>query len=85
MFRNRDLSVIAYANGFTLWHFYAKDDTFEEVSAKDYFKEVAALCNNGDKILVSSSTWYAELIVSKITLAPYGVEAKLLNKVVYDG
>lgn len=83
--RNRDLSVIAYANGFTLWQYYAKDDTFEVISAKDYFKDVAALCNLGDKIMVSSSTWYAELIVSKITMAPYGVETKLLNKVVYDG
>lgn len=34
-FSARDLSVLAYANNFTLWHYTTTD---QDVSAPDYFK-----------------------------------------------
>ena len=35
-FKLRDLSVLAYANGFTLWH-YTSTDTADEVCRDGYF------------------------------------------------
>ena len=39
-FKNRNLSVIAYANGFTLWHYRANDDAIEELEHEDYFSSI---------------------------------------------
>lgn len=53
-FRNRDLSVLAYANGFTLWH-WAGDDPMETVLADGYFNDVHTLMNTGDIIIINST------------------------------
>ena len=53
-FQHRDWSVIAYANGFTLWH-YKSDDTMEQISAGNYFPRGAIqLCATGDIIIVNA-------------------------------
>jgi len=39
MFNNRNFSVIAYANGFTLWH-YRTDDILARVESPKYFDTV---------------------------------------------
>ena len=31
MFLNKNLSVLAYANGFTLWHYMSKEDDLETI------------------------------------------------------
>lgn len=51
MFRNKDLSVIAYANGFTLWQYYT-EDSLETVEVDGYFDEVKRLCATGDIIII---------------------------------
>lgn len=51
-FMNRNLSVIAYANGFTLWH-YKTNDTIAEVQDPTYFARVAVLMNAGDIIIIN--------------------------------
>ena len=53
-FQNKNLSVIAYANGFTLWH-YAANETFAEITASGYFNDVKTLMNNGDIVIVNGS------------------------------
>jgi len=53
-FQNKNLSVIAYANGFTLWH-YAADDTLASISATGYFNSVKTLMNIGDIVIVNGS------------------------------
>ncbi len=53
-FQNKNLSVIAYANGFTLWH-YAADETMSAISASGYFDSVKSLMNNGDVIIINAS------------------------------
>ena len=53
-FKNRNLSVIAYANGFTLWH-YVSDDTIEEIKTVDYFKPVVTLAAFGDIFIINAS------------------------------
>jgi hypothetical protein len=50
----RDLSVLAYANSFTLWHYKSNTDTLAEINADDYFVEAGHL-TKGDIIMVSGS------------------------------
>lgn len=51
-FMNKNLSVIAYANGFTLWH-YKTEDAITEVEDPSYFTRVWMLMNTGDIIIIN--------------------------------
>lgn len=51
----RNLSVLAYANGFTLWHYKAFNTLLAQVSALDYFSDAEDMLTTGDLILVSAS------------------------------
>jgi len=53
-FQNKKLSVIAYANGFTLWH-YVATETLTAISTSGYFNNVATLMNTGDIIIINAS------------------------------
>ena len=52
-FLAKDLSVISYANGFTLWH-YASQDSQQTIVATNYFVAANDMLRNGDMILVNS-------------------------------
>lgn len=53
-FQHKDWSVIAYANGFTLWH-YKSDDTMEQISAEKYFpRSVIQLSATGDIVIMNA-------------------------------
>ena len=45
---SKNLSVLAYANGFTLWH-YATADLAAEVDTAGYFNAAADMLRAGDK------------------------------------
>lgn len=67
-FKNRNFSVIAYANGFTLWHYSTIEDTLEQVCASGYWKDnVAALVNTGDIMIVNAADGTA---FRKVVLTP---------------
>lgn len=51
MFRNKDLSVIAFVNGFTLWQHYT-EDSLETVEVDGYFDKVSHLCATGDIMII---------------------------------
>ena len=53
-FQNKNLSVIAYANGFTLWH-YCAGETLSTITANGYFNNVKTLMNIGDIIIINAS------------------------------
>lgn len=53
-FQNKNLSVIAYANGFTLWH-YTANEAMTTISASAYFDSVKTLMNTGDIIIINAS------------------------------
>ena len=42
-FAIRNLSVLAYANGFTLWHYKAGGDRLSHVEALDFFADDEAI------------------------------------------
>ena len=52
-FKLKDLSVLAYANGFTLWH-YKTDDTDNAVDDTNYFQAAIDMLRVGDMILAST-------------------------------
>jgi len=54
-FQSKDLSVLAYANGFTLWH-YATTDTGADVDTSSYFDEAADMVRVGDMVLANVDT-----------------------------
>lgn len=49
------LSVLAYANGFTLWH-YSTTDTAASADTAGYFNKAADMLRAGDMILANLDT-----------------------------
>lgn len=54
-FAIRSLSVLAYANGFTLWHYKAGQDRLDAVSDAGFFDEAADMLAAGDIMMVSAT------------------------------
>ena len=52
-FQSTDLSVLAYANGFTLWH-YATTDAHTAARVAGYFNAASHLLRVGDMILANT-------------------------------
>lgn len=53
-FTPSDLTVLAYADGYTLWH-YVTDDEAEETRQSGYFEDAREVFRNNDRIEVFSS------------------------------
>lgn len=54
VYKPSDLSVLAYANNFTLWH-YVTEDSFQDVCGPGYFeKAVVGMLRVGDMIVVNA-------------------------------
>ncbi|BAI73122.1 hypothetical protein AZL_024840 [Azospirillum sp. B510] len=51
-YASKDLSVLAYANGFTLWH-YTTADAAADVDTAGYFNGAADLLRVGDMLLAN--------------------------------
>jgi hypothetical protein len=54
-FAIRNLSVLAYANGFTLWHYKAADDAQRTVASEGFFADAGDMLAAGDMVMVSAS------------------------------
>jgi len=54
-FQSKDLSVLAYANGFTLWH-YTTTDTAIIVDTAGYFNAAADMMRVGDMVMSNVDT-----------------------------
>lgn len=54
-YASKDLSVLAYANGFTLWH-YTTTDPHTDVDTTGYFAPAADMLRMGDMILANTDT-----------------------------
>ena len=53
MFLNKNMSVIAYANGFTLWHYKSTQDSLEQIEGAGYFDKIIMLMAIGDIIVIN--------------------------------
>ncbi|RDD61068.1 hypothetical protein [Ferruginivarius sediminum] len=54
-FQARNLSVLAYANGFTLWH-YTSADAAASIDTEGYFNDAAEMLRVGDMVIANTST-----------------------------
>jgi len=54
-FQSKNLSVLAYANGFTLWH-YTTPDPASDLQEEGYFDAASELVRPGDMILFNADT-----------------------------
>jgi len=54
-FSIRNLSVLAYANGFTLWHYKAAADDQNSIGAAGYFNDAGDVLTAGDMVLVAAT------------------------------
>jgi hypothetical protein len=54
-FAIRNLSVLAYANGFTLWHYKTSDDR-ASVETPGYFADAADMLATGDMVMLADET-----------------------------
>ena len=52
---SKNLSVLAYSNGFTLWH-YTTPDTAATVDTSGYFSTASDMVRVGDMILANTDT-----------------------------
>ena len=74
-FAIRDLSVLAYANGFTLWH-YKTVGTLAATAAPGYFAEAADMLASGDIMMLSGADGARMVCVAntgeQVVTAPLG-------------
>ncbi|MDD2876297.1 MAG: hypothetical protein PHT60_03610 [Acidiphilium sp.] len=54
-FSLRNLSVLAYANGFTLWHYRVGDEALTSLDGEEFFSEAGDLIAPGDIVMASGS------------------------------
>ncbi|MCW8915048.1 MAG: hypothetical protein OQK24_04250 [Magnetovibrio sp.] len=54
-YASKDLSVLAYANGFTLWH-YITADAAVDVDTAGYFNTASDMLRVGDIIVANTDT-----------------------------
>ncbi len=63
-FAIRSLSVLAYANGFTLWHYKAGQDHLDAVAGRGFFSYAADMLAAGDIMMVSAADGASVLSVA---------------------
>jgi len=71
------LGVLAYANGFTLWHYNSPQDDRSALAAPNHFARASALLRRDDVILAAGIDGYVMLHVTAaapgaVTVAPIG-------------
>jgi hypothetical protein len=55
-FSLRNLSVLAYANGFTLWHYKTDAESHAAAATQGVFCDAADLMAPGDLVMLSGTT-----------------------------
>ncbi len=75
-FTIRNLSVLAYAQGFTLWHYQGAEDGIDTVASPDFFEDAGDMLAAGDMLLASASdggkVLFATELWGRLRTAPLG-------------
>ena len=61
-FKSANLSVLAYANGFTFWHYKSAEDADGDMVAAGYFDAAADLLRPGDMLALNGAGDSAALV-----------------------
>lgn len=64
-YNSKNLSVLAYSNGFTLWH-YCTEDTMNEVIQTNYFAKAKEILRRNDHIHLNTRDSSALAVVTAI-------------------
>jgi hypothetical protein len=64
-FSNSDLTVLAYADGYTLWH-YVTDDAAEDTKQSGYFEDARDVFRNNDRIEIFSGDTSFDAIITTV-------------------
>ena len=76
-FSIRSLSVLAYANGFTLWHYKTGADPLDAVRRSGFFADAADMLASGDIMMVSANQGASILCIAATERG--GVDAQPLT------
>ena len=68
-FAIRNLSVLAYAQGFTLWHYKGTGQSLERIAGQGFFSPAADMLAAGDMMLVSAPEGGRVLFVAEASEA----------------
>jgi hypothetical protein len=75
-FAIRNLSVLAYAQGFTLWHYKAGAAKLAQVGRSGFFNHAADMFATGDMLMVSAAEggrmFFVTTTADAVTTAPMG-------------
>lgn len=52
-FENKNMAVIAYADGFTMWH-YKTTDLLIDITKPGYFNDILKISNTGDVVIINA-------------------------------
>ncbi len=75
-FAIRNLSVLAYANGFTLWHYRGGADTLAMIGGAGFLNEAGKAMAVGDMVMVNAADGARIL---RVTAAGASVTIATLN------
>ena len=64
-FNIRDLSVLAYANGFTLWHYKAGNDLLADAASDNFFSDASDMMAEGDIVMLSGANGCRVLCIAR--------------------
>ena len=67
MFLNKNMSVIAYANGFTLWQYKTMDPLEDVEECYDYFGKIKTLMAIGDIVIINARDGTAIRAVTELS------------------
>jgi hypothetical protein len=76
-FAIRNLSVLAYAQGFTLWHYKAAGLKLDSTQRPGFFNSAADMITSGDMMLVSAADGGCVLFVAQASETAGIATAKL--------
>lgn len=64
-FQPNDLTVLAYADGYTLWH-YVTDDDAKEIRNSGYFEDARDVFRNNDRIEVFGADESFDAVITTV-------------------
>lgn len=77
-FAIRHLSVLAYANGFTLWHYKAPRNSVQEVRAVNFFQDAANMLAAGDILMISACDGAGMVSIASCDHSPGGAPVRVV-------
>ena len=75
-FSIRNLSVLAYANGFTLWHYKSGGAERGKLTVKNFFAEAQDMLADGDLMIATTSRGP---VLMAVMAAEGGVQATIMR------